>query len=129
VIRKNNVVRVFGGEIELPLQDNTSKALAVYRAANERFRQVAWPKPFNKTTHMLSLGDARDLSAIPESFVHLVATMTATCRRTRSAASLGSSRAWSLGGSRRHYLPAAGPIARRGGPGQGPPRFPAPRIG
>ncbi len=75
MIRKNtNIVKVFGGEIELPAADNTAKALAVYRAANERFRQACWPKPFDKTTHTLSLGDARDLSAIPDASVHLVVT-------------------------------------------------------
>src|SRR5713101_328912 len=41
---------------------------------NERFRQIAWPKPFDKTSHTLSLGDARDLSAISDGSVHLVVT-------------------------------------------------------
>jgi modification methylase len=74
VVRKDNVVTIFGGEIELPTADNTSEALQIYRAANERFRQVAWPRPFDKTSHTLSLGDARDLSALPDSSVHLVVT-------------------------------------------------------
>ncbi|MGO9330537.1 MAG: DNA-methyltransferase [Steroidobacteraceae bacterium] len=74
MIRKNNVVKIFGGEMELPAADNTAKALQVYRAANERFRQVPWPKPFHKTTHILRLGDARDLSAIKDGSVHLVVT-------------------------------------------------------
>jgi site-specific DNA-methyltransferase (adenine-specific) len=73
MIRKN-VVKLFDGEIELPLADNTSEALQVYRAANERFRQVPWPKPFDSTKHLLSIGDARDLSFIPDASVHLVVT-------------------------------------------------------
>jgi modification methylase len=74
MIRKDNVVRIFDGEIELPAADNTAQALQVYRAANERFRQVPWPAPFNKTVHSLALGDARDLSAIADASVHLVVT-------------------------------------------------------
>lgn len=72
--REATVVKLFGGEIELPLADNTSEALQIYRAANERFRQIAWPKPFNTTTHAVSLGDARDLGAVPDGSVHLVVT-------------------------------------------------------
>jgi len=74
MIRKNNVVKIFGGEMELPAADNTAKALQVYRAANERFRQVPWPSPFHKTSHSLSLSDARDLSEIKDGSVHLVVT-------------------------------------------------------
>lgn len=74
MIRKGTVVKIFGGEMELPAADNTAKALQVYRAANERFRQGPWPKPFDKTTHRLSLGDARDLSSIGDATVHLVVT-------------------------------------------------------
>jgi modification methylase len=76
MIRKSagNVVKIFGGEIELPAADNTSAALQVYRAANERFRQVPWPAPFGRTSHTLRLGDARDLSGIPDESVHLIVT-------------------------------------------------------
>lgn len=74
MIRKAEVIRLFDGDIELPLADNTSQALQVYRAANERFRRIPWPKPFDKTTHTLSLGDARDLSTIADASVHLVVT-------------------------------------------------------
>ena len=70
----NNVVKIFNGEMELPAADNTAEALQVYRAANERFRQVPWPAPFNQTTHAVNLGDARDLSGIPDASVHLVVT-------------------------------------------------------
>lgn len=76
--RKSNqpskVIKLFGGEISLPEADNTSQALKIYRAANERFRQIAWPAPFDKTLHLLRQGDARDLSAIPDKSVHLVVT-------------------------------------------------------
>lgn len=74
MIRGNNVIKVFDEEIELPLADNTAEALQIYRAANERFREVPWPKPFDRTTHRLSLGDARDLSGIADASIHLVVT-------------------------------------------------------
>src|ERR1700683_2384911 len=74
VIRESKIVRLFGEDIELPLADNTSEALQIYRAANERFRQCPWPKPFHATTHRVSLGDARDLSRIPTASVQLVVT-------------------------------------------------------
>ena len=70
----SNVVRLQGRDIKLPLADNTPEALAIYRAANERFRQVPWPAPFDKTTHEIRLGDARDLSWLPERSVHLIVT-------------------------------------------------------
>jgi site-specific DNA-methyltransferase (adenine-specific) len=73
-IRKSNVIKLFDEDIELPLADNTAEALQIYRAANERFRQVPWPKPFDATTHTLTLGDARDLSHIPDASVHLIVT-------------------------------------------------------
>jgi modification methylase len=74
MIRDSKVVSVFNGEIELPAADNTAQALQIYRAANERFRQVPWPKPFDRTTHTVSVGDARDLSAFPDSSVQLIVT-------------------------------------------------------
>jgi site-specific DNA-methyltransferase (adenine-specific) len=40
----------------------------------KRFRQTPWPRPFDTTTHTVSLGDARDLSAIADGSVHLVVT-------------------------------------------------------
>jgi modification methylase len=63
MIRHGNIIKLFDGEIELPAADNTAEALQVYRAANERFRQLPWPAPFNQTRHSLRLGDARDLTA------------------------------------------------------------------
>jgi site-specific DNA-methyltransferase (adenine-specific) len=82
--RPRNVVDLFGGReppepatldnFELPLRDNTAEALQILRAANERFRDVAWPQPFNKTAHTFHVADARDLSVIPDKSVHLVVT-------------------------------------------------------
>lgn len=59
---------------QLPLNDNTPEALKVYREANNHFRTVPWPSPFDRTTHRLRLGDARELSWIPDASVHLVVT-------------------------------------------------------
>ena len=70
----SNMVSLHGRDIELPLADNTPEALAIYRAANERFRQIPWPAPFDKTTHEIRLGDARDLSWLPGRSVHLIVT-------------------------------------------------------
>jgi len=56
----------------LPPEDNTTEGLKALLAAN--YREVAWPEPFNRTTHRLHLGDARDLSWIPDASVHLVVT-------------------------------------------------------
>jgi site-specific DNA-methyltransferase (adenine-specific) len=58
----------------LPLNDAAPGALQIYREANEHYRTVPWPAPFDKTTHRLHLGDSRDLSFIPDSSVHLVVT-------------------------------------------------------
>lgn len=69
-----NVINLHGKEITLPTADNTPEALRIYRAANERFRQVPWPQPFDKTSHRLWRGDARNLSRIDDQSVHLVVT-------------------------------------------------------
>ncbi|QNI31197.1 site-specific DNA-methyltransferase [Alloacidobacterium dinghuense] len=58
----------------IPLNDADPGALEIYREANNHYRTVPWPAPFDKTTHRLRLGDARDLSWIPDSSVHLVVT-------------------------------------------------------
>ncbi|MBF6560999.1 MAG: site-specific DNA-methyltransferase [Candidatus Binataceae bacterium] len=74
-MKKNSkVVRLHGEDIELPLADNTSEALQIYRAANERFREAPWPAPFNCTRHEVRLGDARDLSFVPDESIQLVVT-------------------------------------------------------
>ncbi|MGH9720346.1 MAG: DNA-methyltransferase [Bryobacteraceae bacterium] len=58
----------------LPAQDNTPEGLKALLSANAQYRQRPWPEPFNRTTHRLHLGDARDLSWIPDGAVHLVVT-------------------------------------------------------
>ena len=58
----------------LPLNDADPGALSAYREANNHFRTVPWPSPFEKTTHRLHLGDARELAWIPDASVHLVVT-------------------------------------------------------
>ncbi|QEX25052.1 methyltransferase [Hypericibacter adhaerens] len=58
----------------LPVNDATSRALARLRKVNEQYRKLPWPAPFDATEHHLRLGDARDLSWIPDSSVHLVVT-------------------------------------------------------
>jgi DNA modification methylase len=60
--------------VRLPAEDNTPEGLRALLAANRQFREVSWPAPFNKTRHQLHLGDARDLSWIPDGSVHLVVT-------------------------------------------------------
>ena len=63
-----------GVVFRLPLNDAAPGALNTYREANEHFRTAPWPAPFNKTTHRLHLGDARELAFVPDSSVHLVVT-------------------------------------------------------
>lgn len=58
----------------LPPNDATSKALAKLRRVNEQFRKLPWPAPFDATEHRLHLGDARNLSWLPDNSVHLVVT-------------------------------------------------------
>jgi DNA modification methylase len=58
----------------LPAEDNTPEGLRALLAANAYYRQVPWPEPYHYTTHRLHLGDARELSWIQDSSVHLVVT-------------------------------------------------------
>lgn len=58
----------------LPLEDNTTEGLKALREANLHYREVPWPAPYNHTKHHFRRGDARDLSWIPDSSVHLVVT-------------------------------------------------------
>ena len=60
--------------VSLPAEDNTPEGHAALLKANAHYRTVAWPAPFDQTQHRLKLGDARDLSWIPDSSVHLVVT-------------------------------------------------------
>lgn len=56
------------------LSDNTQDGLKALLAANARYRVSPWPSPFDETEHRLVLGDARDLSFLQDSSVHLVVT-------------------------------------------------------
>src|ERR1700689_4802693 len=58
----------------LPFEDNTPEGLKALVAANRHYREVTWPAPYNRTYHRLHLGDARDLSWIPDGSVHLIVT-------------------------------------------------------
>jgi site-specific DNA-methyltransferase (adenine-specific) len=58
----------------LPAEDNTSEGLRAFLAANAHYRETAWPEPYRRTKHQIRLGDARDLSWIPDASVHLVVT-------------------------------------------------------
>jgi hypothetical protein len=58
----------------LAVEDNTSDGLQALLEANRYYREVAWPEPYNQTSHRLHLGDARNLSWIPDLSVHLVVT-------------------------------------------------------
>ncbi len=58
----------------LPLEDNTPEGLKALLEANRQYREIVWPAPFSRTTHRLHVGDARDLSWIPDESVHLVVT-------------------------------------------------------
>lgn len=58
----------------LPISDNTSAGLAALQSANLKFRNSAWPEPYTATEHRLHVGDARDLSWLPDNSVHLIVT-------------------------------------------------------
>ena len=59
---------------DLPDNDATSEGLAQLRRANEAYRTIPWPAPYDQTAHRLHLGDARDLSWLADESVHLVVT-------------------------------------------------------
>ena len=50
------------------------EGLSALLEENRRARTRSWPAPFDRTEHKLHLGDARDLSWIPDESVHLVVT-------------------------------------------------------
>ena len=58
----------------IPLEDNTPEGLRALQAANQQYRQVPWPEPYGRTMHRIHVGDARNLSWIPDASVHLVVT-------------------------------------------------------
>lgn len=60
--------------ITLPAEDNTQEGLQALLDANKKLRALPWPHPFDTTQHILRLGDARDLSWIPDESVHLIVT-------------------------------------------------------
>ncbi len=69
-----NAVSLFEAGIELPAPDNTPEELKILSAANERFRQIPWPSPFDRTTHALRPVDAHDLSHVADESVHPIIT-------------------------------------------------------
>ncbi len=54
--------------------DNKRGAIDQLLALNLHYRSQSWPAPFDTTTHILRLGDARDLSWIDDESVHLIVT-------------------------------------------------------
>ena len=60
--------------VTLPPNDATPDGLAELRRANAAYRKAAWPPPYDRTSHRLHQGDARDLSWLPDGSVHLVVT-------------------------------------------------------
>jgi DNA modification methylase len=58
----------------VPGDDNTPEGLRDLLELNAELRTRPWLPPFDRTTHRLHLGDARDLSWIPDASVHLVVT-------------------------------------------------------
>ena len=48
--------------------------LAIRVEANEKYRRLRWPAPFDHTTHRLVHGDARDLAGLDDESVHLIVT-------------------------------------------------------
>jgi hypothetical protein len=63
-----------GAKPQHMLQDNSAESLHRLLAENRLARAQPWPPPCNRTSHRLHLGDARDLSWIGNSSVHLVVT-------------------------------------------------------
>jgi site-specific DNA-methyltransferase (adenine-specific) len=61
-------------DIPLDYADNERGAIDKLLALNAYYRTHPWPSPFHLTKHTLRLGDARDLSWIRDSSIHLVVT-------------------------------------------------------
>jgi len=59
---------------QIDYADNERGAINKLLALNEYYRTHPWPAPFDRTEHRLRLGDARELSWIPNGSVHLVVT-------------------------------------------------------
>jgi DNA modification methylase len=58
----------------LPATDNEPGAPEALLNANMVLRGRRWPAPYDRTRHEMTVGDARDLSMIPNESVHLVVT-------------------------------------------------------
>jgi site-specific DNA-methyltransferase (adenine-specific) len=58
----------------LPQEDNTPEGMQALLSANRHYRQVVWPSPYNRTSHRIHQGDARDISWVPDASVQLVVT-------------------------------------------------------
>jgi len=58
----------------IPATDNEAGAVNRLLEANAQYRAQRWPAPFDRTFHTLRLGDARNMSWIQTSSVHLVVT-------------------------------------------------------
>ena len=54
--------------------DNKRGAIDKLLSLNAHYRTHSWPSPFDRTKHLLRLGDARELSWIADCSVHLVVT-------------------------------------------------------
>src|SRR5438477_8132451 len=61
-------------DAQIDYADNERGAINKLLALNEYYLSHPWPKPFDRTEHRLRLGDARDLSWIPNGSVHLIVT-------------------------------------------------------
>src|SRR5690348_11687456 len=61
-------------EIPIPVSDNSPEALRQLLQANLHYRTTPWPRPYDATSHMLRLSDARDLSWVDDGSVHLIVT-------------------------------------------------------
>src|SRR5947209_2437048 len=59
---------------DLPKADNAPGAVERMLRANGILRNLPWLAPYDRTTHRLRLGDARDLSWLKDQSVHLVVT-------------------------------------------------------
>jgi modification methylase len=61
-------------DAQIDYADNERGAINKLLALNEYYRTHPWPAPFDRTKHLIRLGDARDLSRIPDASVHLIVT-------------------------------------------------------
>lgn len=74
-IGTSNATELYDAKV-LPadFSDNKRGAIPKLLSANAYYRNHPWPAPFDRTIHRLHLGDARDLSWIPDASVHLIVT-------------------------------------------------------